>query len=309
MADTLVNRAEALPQTALDRLFTGVSVLGDGATGTMLYDRGISLNRCYEELNLSQPAMIASIHTAYLEAGAEVIETNTFGANACRLGRHGLRGRTAEINRAGVRIARQCVGPTGAVCVAGSVGPLGVRPGELPLDDARAAFAEQIRALGEGGPGVGVDLLVIETMTSLTEAAEAIRAAREVARELRLVVMMTVDDQGNCLDGASAEVAATRLTELGADAIGCNCSTGPAAVLRAIERMRRATHLPLAAMPNAGLPRSVGGRSVYSITPEEMASFARKLIVAGAGFVGGCCGTTPKHTCAVGVAMRALRGQ
>jgi homocysteine S-methyltransferase len=307
MADGSVNRPEAAPQTALDRLFAGGPVLGDGAMGTMLYDRGIPLNRCYEELNLSQPTMIASIHAAYLAAGAEVIETNTFGANACRLERHGLCGLTAEINRAGVRIARQCVGRTGTACVAGSVGPLGVRPGELSLEDVRAAFAEQIRALGEGGPGVGVDLLMIETMTSLAEAGEAIRAAREVARELRLVVMMTVDDQGNCLDGASAEVAAVRLTELGVDALGCNCSTGPAAVLRAIERMRMATHLPLAAMPNAGLPRSVGGRSVYSVSPEEMAGFGRKFIVAGAGFVGGCCGTTPSHTRTVEIAMRGPR--
>ncbi len=304
MVEAATDGLEAEPETVMDRLFAGRRVVGDGAMGTMLLDGGIPLDRCYEELNLSQPATIASIHSAYLAAGAEVIETNTFGANACRLERHGLRGLVAELNRAGVRVARQCVGETGAVCVAGSVGPLGVRRGELSLDQVRAVFAEQIRALGEGGPGVGVDLLVIETMTSLAETGEAIRAAREVAGDLRLVVMMTVNDEGNCLDGATAEAAAVRLADLGADAIGCNCSSGPAAMLGVIERMRGASHLPLAAMPNAGLPRAVGGRSVYSVSPKEMAGFARKLIEAGAGFVGGCCGTTPSYTRAVGLAVR-----
>jgi homocysteine S-methyltransferase len=172
--------------------------------------------------------------------------------------------------------------------------------GKIGLDEARAAFAEQIQALAEGG----ADLLTIETMTSLAEAGEAIRAAREAAPQLRVVVMMTVGEDGNCLDGASPETAAARLTDWGADAVGCNCSSGPESVLRVIERMRGATRLPLAAMPNAGLPRDVEGRAEYMVSPEEMASFARRSIAAAASLIGGCCGTTPEHTRAMRFALR-----
>jgi homocysteine S-methyltransferase len=282
--------------------------------GTMLYGRGIFINRCFDELNLSQPEVVAGVHAEYLQSGAEVIETNTFGANAYRLERYGLRDKVREINLAGVRLARQCVAQIAAkqaseAYVAGAIGPLGVPPGTLSLDQARAAFAEQIAALAEGGPGVGADLLIVETMTSLAEAGEAIRAAREVAPPLRVVVMMTVDEAGNSLDGASPETAAARLTEWGADAIGCNCSAGPATVLSVIERMRLATHLPLAAMPNAGMPRAVDGRNIYMASPEYMASYARKFIHAGASFLGGCCGTTPNHIRAMKSAMRALQAQ
>jgi methionine synthase / methylenetetrahydrofolate reductase(NADPH) len=300
--------------SALDRLFAGVPVLGDGAMGTMLCDRGISIDRCYDELNLSQPEAIASIHDQYLRAGAEIVETNTFGANAYRLERHGLRAKVREINLAGVRIVRECVAliaeeQAAEAYVAGCVGPLGVQLaplGKIGLDEARAAFAEQIRALAEGGPGVGADLLVIETMTSLAEAQEAIRAARDAAPELRLVVMMTVDEQGNCLDGASPETAALRLTEFGAEVVGCNCSFGPANVLSVIQRMRAVTRLPLAAMSNAGLPRMADGRGVYTISPEDMASFVPRFMQTGAALIGGCCGTTPDHTCAMKWAMRAF---
>ena len=303
--------------TAVDRLFAGGRVLLDGAMGTMLYGRGIFINRCYDELNLSQPETVASVHAEYLQAGAQIIETNTFGANAVRLERYGLRDKVREINLAGVRLARQCVAQiaekqASEAYVAGAIGPLGVplAPlGELSLDQARAAFAEQIAALAEGGPGVGADLLILETMTSLAEAGEAIRAAREVAPGLRLVVMMTVDEDGNCLDGATPEIAAERLTKWGADIIGCNCSDGPATVLTVIERMRLATRLPLAAMPNAGMPRAVEGRNIYMASPEYMASFARKFIHAGASLIGGCCGTTPNHIRAMTSAMRALLAQ
>ena len=303
--------------TAIDRLFTGGRVLADGAMGTMLYDRGIFINRCFDELNLSQPEVVAGVHEEYLQAGAQIIESNTFGANAFRLERYGLGDRVREINLEGVRIARQCVAQiaekqASEAFVAGAVGPLGVplQPqGEVTLQQARAAFAEQIAALAEGGPGVGADLLIVETMTSLAEAGEAIRAAREVAHGLRIVVMMTVDEDGNCLDGIPPEIAAERLTKWGADVIGCNCSDGPATVLSAIERMRLATRLPLAAMPNAGLPRAVDGRNIYMATPEYMASFARKFIHAGASLIGGCCGTTPSHIRAMRSAMRALQAQ
>ncbi len=299
---------------AADRLFDGGTVLCDGAMGTMLYARGIFINRCYDELNLSQPELVREIHTEYLQSGAEVIETNTFGANAFRLETHGLKDKVCEINLAGVRLARECVTQirdkqAAEAFVAGAIGPLGVRLeplGKVGLEEAREAFAQQIRALAKGGPGVGVDLLIIETMTSLAEAEQAILAARSVAPDLRVIVMMTVDEEGNCLDGSSAETAAAKLTEWGADAVGCNCSAGPATVLSVIERMRPVTTKPLAAMPNAGIPRAVEGRTIYLTSPEYMASFTRKLVKAGASIVGGCCGTTPSYIRAMKSSLRAL---
>ena len=294
-------------------IFANRPILADGAMGTVLYARGVLINRCYDELNLSDPKLVLSIHEEYLQAGAEIIETNTFGANRFRLARHGLAGKVAEINAAGVRLARQAVDRVkerqgGAAWVSGTVGPLGVRLeplGKTGLDEARAAFAEQIHALN----AEGVDLLIVETMSALNEAREALAAAHEVAPELPVLVMVTVDDEGNCLDGASPEQAAALLTEWGADAVGVNCSTGPTTVLTAIEAMRRASPLPLAAMPNAGLPRAVDGRNIYLISPEYMASFARKAIAAGVQIVGGCCGTTPNHIRAMRSAMRAIDAQ
>src|ERR1039457_4691865 len=294
-------------------IFATRPVLADGAMGTVLYARGIFINRCYYELNLSDPGLILSIHEEYLQAGAELLETNTFGANQFRLARHGLAGKVAEINAAGVRLARQAVEhlkdkQASEAWVGGSVGPLGVRLeplGKTGLDEARAAFADQIRALAEAG----VDLLIIETMPALNEAHEALLAARETAPHLPVLVMVTVDDESNCLDGASPAHAAALLTEWGADAIGVNCSTGPATVLTAIEAMRTATTLPLAAMPNAGMPRAVEGRNIYLCSPEYMASFARKAIASGAQIVGGCCGTTPNHIRGMRSAMRAIDAQ
>ena len=294
-------------------MFADRPILADGAMGTVLYARGITINRCYDELNLTDPGLILAIHEEYLQAGAEILETNTFGANRIRLGRHGLAGKVAEINAAGVRIARQAVEhlkekQAGEAWVAGALGPLGVRLeplGKTGLDEARAAFAEQIRALAEAG----VDLLIIETMPALNEAHEALQAAHETAPELPVLVMVTVDDENNCLDGASPEQAAALLTEWGANAIGINCSTGPATVLTAIEAMRTATTLPLAAMPNAGMPRAIEGRSIYLCSPEYMASFARKAIASGVQIVGGCCGTTPNHIRAMRSAMRAIDAQ
>jgi methionine synthase / methylenetetrahydrofolate reductase(NADPH) len=302
---------------ASERMAVARPVLCDGAMGTMFYGGGVFINRCYDELNVSQPELVRSIHAQYLQAGAEIIETNTFGANSFRLERYGLADRVREINRAGVRLARQCVEElqekqaTDAF-VAGALGPLGVRlepAGKVTREEAYAAFADQVAALIEGGPGVGADLLVIETMVSLAETEEAVRAARTVAPELSLMVMVTVNEEGNCLDGTSPERTAELLTTWGADAIGCNCSSGPAVVLGVIERMRAATTLPLAAMPNAGMPRSIDGRNIYLTSPEYMASFARKFVKAGATFLGGCCGTTPNHIRAMRSALRALGAQ
>jgi methionine synthase I (cobalamin-dependent)/5,10-methylenetetrahydrofolate reductase len=298
---------------SLADIFGTRAVLADGAMGTVLYARGIFINRCYDELNISDPALIQSVHEEYLQAGADILETNTFGANRFRLARHGLAGKVAEINAAGVRLARQAVAhlkekQAGDAWVAGAVGPLGVRLeplGKTGLDEARSAFVEQIRALAEAG----VDLLIIETMPALNEAREALMAANEAAPDLPVVIMVTVDDDSNCLDGSSPAQAAALLTEWGADAVGVNCSTGPASVLTALEVMRAATALPLAGMPNAGMPREVEGRNIYLCSPEYMASFARKAIAAGAQIVGGCCGTTPNHIRAMRSAMRAIDAQ
>jgi homocysteine S-methyltransferase len=294
-------------------IFADRPVLADGAMGTLLNSRGIFINRCYDELNLSNPALILAAHEEYLQAGAEIVETNTFGANRFRLTRHGLGDKVRDINAEGVQLARRAVEhlrarQAGQAWVAGSVGPLGVRLeplGKTGLDEARAAFAEQIGVLA----GNGVDLLIIETMPALNEAHEALKAASEVAPDLPVLVMVTVDEEGNCLDGSSPAHAAALLSEWGASAIGVNCSTGPTNVLTAIEAMRKATKLPLAAMPNAGLPRNVEGRNVYLCSPEYMASFARKVIAAGVQMVGGCCGTTPNHIRAMRSAMRAIDTQ
>lgn len=286
--------------------------------GTMLYSRGVFINRCYDELNLTQPEMVRSVHLEYLQAGAEVIETNTFGANAPRLEHFGLRDRLADINEAGVRLARESVEQMRdkqavSAFVAGALGPLGIRlqplGGTLSLDAARKAFAEQVRALAKGGAGVGADLLIIETMPTLLEAEQALLAARAEAPDLPIVVMVSVDENGACRDAATPDEVARRLTELGASAVGCNCSAGPAAVLRAIEQMRPVTSLPLAAMPNEGTPRSVDGRTIYMNSPEYMASFARKFIKAGATLIGGCCGTSPAHIRAMRGSLRALDAQ
>jgi len=307
----------------IEKLFGRRTILCDGAMGTALYARGVFINRCYDELNLSQPELVRGVHEEYLQAGAEIIETNTFGANALRLQRYGLQERVAEINRAGVRIARQAVQQlaekqAGTAWVAGSVGPLGVHLeplGKTSLEEARAAFAEQIRALtaaDETAGGVdlpGVDLLILETMMALNEAEQAVLAAREVAPDVPVVVMMTVDEEANCLDGSSPETAAARIASWGVDGLGCNCSVGPATVLTAIERMATATTLPLMAMPNAGMPRSVDGRNIYLCSPEYMASFARKFTKASVQFIGGCCGTTPQHIRAMKSALRATEAQ
>jgi len=321
MTGTAVETMSQHENKALDDLFRPPSgetarrtVLCDGAMGTMLYDRGVFINRSYDELNLSQPDLVRSVHAEYLQAGAEIIETNTFGANAFRLERYGLRDSVRKINLAGMRLARECVTQirekqASEAYVAGALGPLGVRlvpHGPVLREEAREAFREQVKALAEGGPGLGADLFVIETMMSMAETEEALAAVKLEAPALKVVVMLTVDEEGNSLDGTSAEDAARMMEQWGADAIGCNCSSGPQTVLTVIERMRSVTALPLAAMPNAGIPREVDGRHIYMTTPEFMASFARKAVKAGATFLGGCCGTTPAHIRAMRHALRAL---
>src|SRR5580704_5642234 len=220
-------------------------VLCDGAMGTLLYAKGIFINRSYDELNLSQPDLIRGIHHDYLQAGADIIETNTFGANSFRLGRHSIADKVKDINRAGARLAREAA-KSFDVWVAGSVGPLGIRIeplGKTSFGEARAAFREQIAALVEGG----VDLLIMETFGYVEELHQALLAAREVNPRLPIVASVTVDEDSNCLDGSGPETFTKKLSDWGADVIGVNCSIGPVAMLDAVERMRASTTLPLAA--------------------------------------------------------------
>jgi methionine synthase / methylenetetrahydrofolate reductase (NADH) len=296
-----------LSNDLLTRLKQG-PVLCDGAMGTLLYAKGVFINKCYDELNLTQPDLIRNIHQEYMNAGAEIIETNTFGGNSFRLARHGLEQKVEEINRRGAKLAREAADAfnlkkAADVLVAGSIGPLGLRIeplGKTSREEARASFRDQIIALVGGG----VDLLMLETFGYLEELHQAILAAREAAPEKLLVAQVTIDEDGNCLDGASPETFTSKLNAWGVDVIGCNCSVGPVAMLEAIERIRRLTDKPLAAQPNAGIPRSIEGRNIYLCSPEYMASYARKFVNAGVNLVGGCCGTTPEHTRAMSSALR-----
>jgi methionine synthase / methylenetetrahydrofolate reductase (NADH) len=297
-----------MPHDLLTRLKQG-PVLCDGAMGTLFYAKGVFINKCYDELNLIQPDLVRSIHQEYLSAGAEVIETNTFGGNSFRLARYGLADKVHEINLRGAQLAREAADAfnlkiAASVLVAGSVGPLGIRIeplGKTSREEARASFREQIAALVEGG----VDVLMLETFGYLEEIHQAILAAREVAPNIQLVAQVTIDEEGNCLDGASPETFTAKLADWGADVIGCNCSVGPVDMLEAIERIRRLTPLPLSAQPNAGIPRNVEGRNIYLCSPEYMASYARKFVDAGVSLIGGCCGTTPEHIKAMKAALRS----
>ncbi len=277
-------------------------VVCDGAMGTMLYAKGIPFSRCYDELNVAMPQLVKEVHLAYVKAGADVLETNTFGANKFRLEKFGYGDKVREVNLAGARLAREVAGDD--LYVAGAVGPLGVplEPlGVITLDEARAAFREQISALIEGG----VDLIIVETMMDLNEAHQALLAAREVG-VFPVIVQMTVQEDGSTPTGTFAEEFARALDAWGADLIGVNCSVGPAAVHETLERIAGVTGKRLSAQPNAGMPRTVEGRSLYLCSPEYMASYAQRFIQAGARLVGGCCGTTPEHIKAIKTAVRNL---
>jgi len=263
----------------------------DGAMGTMLYAKGFFLNVCYDELVLKQPKLVQEVHAEYARAGAEILETNTFGANPLKLGSYGLADDTEKINRTAAELARAAAG--GHASIAGAIGPLGVRIepfGPTSRDEAEALFARQIQGLLAGG----VDGFILETFSDLDEIHAALAAVR-AACDLPVVCQMTVGTDGLTHYGTDPDTFAKRLTEWGADVIGVNCSVGPAGVLEAVEKMVKATDRPIAGQPNAGLPRDVGDRKIYLASPEYMASYARRMIEAGARFVGGCCGSTPDH--------------
>ena len=267
-------------------------VIFDGAMGTMIYSRGVFINQCYDELNLRAPDLIRGIHDAYVKAGAEVLETNTFGANRIKLAAHGLGADVRAINVAAARLARDAAGDR--ALVAGAIGPLGVRLepfGPTSRDEAREVFAEQMRALKEGG----ADLFIIETFSDLDEVTQAIHAAREVDPAMPVIAQVAINADGITAYGATPADIATTLDAAGADVIGLNCSVGPQTILEAIEKMAPHTTRKLSAQPNAGMPRDVGGRTMYMASPEYMATYARHLVVAGAKVIGGCCGTTPEH--------------
>jgi len=263
----------------------------DGAMGTMLYAKGVFINRCFDSLNVTSADTVADVHQDYVRAGADVLETNTFGANRIKLRAFGLGDRVREINLEGARLARKAA--RDQVYVAGAIGPLGVRIepwGKMGTDEAEAYFREQAQALDEGG----VDLFVLETFRDVNEMGAAIAAVRSVSSK-PIVAQMTIEDDGNTLDGTPPEQFAPELEKRGADVIGVNCSIGPAHMLETIERIGAVTHARLSAQPNAGRPRDIEGRNIYLSSPEYMASYARRFALQGVRLVGGCCGTTPEH--------------
>jgi methionine synthase I (cobalamin-dependent)/5,10-methylenetetrahydrofolate reductase len=280
-------------------------VVADGAMGTMLYAKGIFINRCFDELNLSAPQMVKEIHQEYARAGAEVLETNTFGSNRVRLGAFGLAEKLAAINQAGVRLAREAAREQ--AFVAGALGPLGIRIeplGPMSFAETRSVFHEQAKALVEAG----IDLIVLETFYDLAELREAIYAAREAAGpEMVIVAQVTVEDDGSLRDGTSTETFTRSLEEWPVDVIGINCSAGPKVALETIEKMVALTTKRLSAMPNAGLPAMVEGRNIYLCSPEYMAQYARRFLQAGVRVIGGCCGTTPEHIKQICSEVRSLQ--
>ena len=286
----------------LDALASRVLVC-DGAMGTMLYGKGVFINRCFESLNLSQPGLVSEVHREYLAAGADVIETNTFGASRLKLRAFGLGDQVHAINLAGARLAREAAGDR--AYVAGAIGPLGVRIepwGKTGVDEAREYFREQAAALVEGG----VDLLMLETFRDWNEAAAAIDAVRSVC-DLPIVAAVTTEDDGNSLDGTPAEQFGPALVARGANVVGVNCSVGPAPMLETVERLAEACgDVPLVAQPNAGKPRDIEGRNIYLCSPEYMATYARRFIASGVRLVGGCCGTTPEHIRQIALAVKQL---
>src|SRR5215210_1418800 len=278
----------------------GVHVF-DGAMGTMLYTKGVYINRSYDELNLTNPDLVREVHEEYVRAGADIIETNTFTATAPKLQQYGLEASLREINIAAVRLARAA--SCDRAYVAGAIGPLGLRIepyGPTSFSEARDMFKAQATALLEGG----VDLFCLETFSDVSEIRQAIAAVRELC-DLPIIAQMTIMTDGNTMFGTTPELFTERLDAWGADVIGLNCGVGPAIILSALEKMREVTKKKLSAQPNAGLPRDVQGRQFYMCSPEYMSKFAKRFIQSGAKFIGGCCGTTPSHIKLISDSVRA----
>ncbi len=290
----------------LSLLESGCPILSDGAMGTLLHARGVNYEECFDALNLSNPALVAEIHREYIEAGAQIIQTNTFGANRYKLSRVGLEGETTRINTAGVDLARRVVMASDKpVFIAGDIGPLGIRLapfGRVKPEQAREAFAEQITALDQAG----VDLLIIETMSDLLEINEAIQAAHETAPHLPVIASMTFTRDDLTVLGDNPTQVAKSLKAAGVTVIGVNCSGGPSQILRILKQMRAAAPgMRFSAMPNAGWPEQIGGRIMYSAAPDYFGEYAVAFWDAGTSIIGGCCGTTPQHIAAMAKAIQS----
>lgn len=278
-------------------------IIFDGAMGTMLYSKGIYINRCFDEMNLSAPSVICDIHAEYVKAGAQVIETNTFGANRCKLAPHGFADQIEAINFQGAKLAAQVAkSAPHAVYVAGSIGPLGIKIepwGKTSVDEARDFFKEQAEALLAGG----VDLFVLETFSDINEIHQAIRAVKSIC-DLPILAQIKIGGDGNATYGTTPEVFTQNLDSWGADVIGLNCGVGPKIMLDTIELMSEFTRKKLMVQPTAGLPTSVEGRTMYLSSPEYFAEYTKRFIQHGVKIIGGCCGTTPAHIKAMSAAAR-----
>jgi homocysteine S-methyltransferase len=275
----------------------------DGAMGTMLYGKGVFVNVCYDELNLKEGKLVQEVHEDYIRSGAEIIETNTFGANPVKLSAFGLESQTEEVNRAAAEIARKAA--RGRAAVVGAIGPLGIRIepwGPTGRDEAREFFQRQVQGLIDGG----VDGFILETFADLDELHCAFQAASELS-DLPIIAQMSFGEEGTTSYGTSVETVGQAITEWGTDVIGVNCSVGPAAMLEAVERMVQVTDRPVSAQPNAGLPRDVGNRKIYLAAPEYMARYAQRMVEAGATYLGGCCGTTPEHIAKIADYVRTVQ--
>ncbi len=290
-----------------ERLSSNQLILFDGGMGTMLYSKGVFINKNFDLLNVQQPELVKTIHHEYVQAGAQVIETNTFGANPVKLKLHGLLEHMEAINRQGAELARQVVNETPGqeILVSGSIGPLGLKIeplGPTSFEEAKGFFKAQAAALLAGG----VDLFTVETFTSLDELTQAVLAIRELC-DLPIIASVTVDEDGRTPLGTKPRRFTSILHQLEVDAIGLNCSVGPKTMLDVIQEMQHYTDKPLAAQPNAGHPRIFQDRTIYLCSPDYMASYARKLIKAGVQILGGCCGTTPEHIAEIARSVKALQ--
>jgi len=294
-----------MKENFLDKLQNRI-MLFDGGMGTELYRKGVFINKCYDELNLSNPDMIKQVHEDYKNAGSDVIETNTFGANPVKLRHFHLADKVYDINFSGAKIAKEVAGDD--LFVAGSVGPLGIQIeplGPTSTDEARAYFKEQIKPLIDGG----VDLIIFETFIYPEELKQAVTSAREISADIPLIAQMTIDEDGTSLTGADPETLIKDLEGFGANIVGINCTVGPQVMLSWLDDVRKLTEMPISLMPNAGKPKSVDGRNIYLASPEYMAEYTKNFVLSGANIVGGCCGTGPSHIKAMRNAINALSPQ